>query len=268
MSEHGQSPLELREWGRPDAPTLVYWPGLNLAAPYQLDALGPRLAALGYRVLAVDPPGWRTPPLEREEYRPTALARRLLDTTHEARFVFLGWSWGATIGVHLAALAPERLGALALLDAGYTDFQDEPAFEPPDYDELVAQYRGYGFETWEEALAHTPVREAFRQEGARIVPRVAPQAAAAALVGVVEEPPSARLAALGDARTPVLLLAASATLERLGPGPLQRFRARVPHAEVVTLDALHDVLRHVPDETLSALAAFLSEAAPSRRSPA
>jgi pimeloyl-ACP methyl ester carboxylesterase len=261
------STLALREWGADDASPLVFWPGLNVAAPYQLDELAPRLCALGYRVLAVDPPGWRSAALSRGEYRPSALARRLLETLDQTRFTFVGWSWGATIGVHLGALAPERIEALALLDAGYTDFQDEPDFEPPDYEELVAGYRDSGFDDWADALAHTPVREAFREEGGRVVPRVAPEAAAAALLGVIEEPPSEKLAALSAANVPVLLVVASATTERLGPRPLERFRARVPRGEIVTLESPHDVVRYAPVETFAALAAFLSATAASRRSP-
>lgn len=271
-AEDGLAPgrgLSVRAWGAAGAPPLVYWPGLTIAASFHLDPYAPHLAELGYRVLAVDPPGWRSPPLPRAEYRPTALTGRLLDAIEEPRFAFVGWSWGATIGVHLGALAPERLTALALLDAGYTDFQDDPAFAVRAYDELVEEYGGYAFESWDEALGHASVREAFREEDGRIRPAVAPEAAAGALVGVVEEPPSEALAALATAPFPVLLVAASATAERVGPVPLERFRERVPAARVITVESPHDVLAHATDETLAALAELLaSAAAASRRSPA
>ena len=37
------------------------------------------------------------------------------------RFDYVGWSWGASIGVHVAAGHADRLTALVLLDAGHTD---------------------------------------------------------------------------------------------------------------------------------------------------
>ena len=118
-------PLAVREWPADGAP-LLYWPGLNANGPLELDDVGPVWAgAYGQRVLAISPPGLgETPALEPEEYRPSQLARlvvRLLDELGLERATFAGFSWGAFVGCRLAALAPERLSALVLLEGGHVD---------------------------------------------------------------------------------------------------------------------------------------------------
>ena len=109
----------------------MFWPGLNPSAPWTLVEAGPAWAdRYGLRVLAVSPPGWETPPLPAERYRPRALGRLVcsqLDGLKLGRVAYVGASWGASIGCHLAATAPERLSGLVLLDAGYLDSQDLPA---------------------------------------------------------------------------------------------------------------------------------------------
>ena len=41
-------------------------------------------------------------------------------------FAFGGWSWGASIGVHLGAANPTRVTALVLIDAGHTEAHPRP----------------------------------------------------------------------------------------------------------------------------------------------
>jgi pimeloyl-ACP methyl ester carboxylesterase len=92
----------------------------------------------------VSAPGWETPPLEPDEYRPRMLAGlvvALLDVLERERAAFVGFSWGASIGVHLAAAHWERLSALVLLDAGYTDLQDQPGFVEQSREELLEAAR-------------------------------------------------------------------------------------------------------------------------------
>jgi pimeloyl-ACP methyl ester carboxylesterase len=93
----------------------------------------------GLRVLALDAPGFgSSPALEPSAYHPHALADlvpRLLDALDLDRTPFVGFSWGGDIGCHVAALHPDRLTALVLLDAGYADppFDASQPFE--DYAE-------------------------------------------------------------------------------------------------------------------------------------
>ena len=103
----------------PDRPvTLVFWPGLSPGWESQLDGVAPLLAEAGVRVIAVAPPWDRPTP---DDYLPSRLAEYVLDAVAVDRFVYMGFSWGGSIGVQLAADRPERLDGLILLDAGYRD---------------------------------------------------------------------------------------------------------------------------------------------------
>jgi lipase len=276
-------PLAVREWGAPDAPPLVFWPGLNPSAPWQLLEAGPLWAErFGLRVLAVSPPGWETPPLRFDEYRPTALARRvvaLLDLLELNRVAYVGFSWGASIGVHLAGLSPERLTALVLLDAGYTDFQDIPDFEEQDPAEMTETIRKQGrFTSWDEYLeamrARTRtwrpaleqrVRAAAEERDGAVVVRVPPEPVVAAAEGVVRERPSAALDALRHANVPVLVVAASQTIEEeWALAALARFRTAVPGAEIRTVDSGHDVLADAPGESIPLVGEWLNAVTISR----
>jgi hypothetical protein len=53
-------------------------------------------------------------------------------------------------------------------------------------------------------------------------------------------------------------VAATETLERFGRAPLARFRAAVPHGEVVILESGHDPLADALDETVVAVGAFVT----------
>jgi pimeloyl-ACP methyl ester carboxylesterase len=247
----------------------VCWAGLNLPAHAHFDEAGPILAErFGLGVQAVEPPGWTTPPLTPESYRPTELASLVVPLL-APRSLFLGWSWGATIGAHLGALAPDALVALVLLDAGYTDLQDDPAFRERSLEELRGEFRGapIRFDSWDGYLAaarervrswrpalEARARAAMREDDGSIVPLVAPETLADALHGVAVERPSS---ALSEIRCPVLLVAATETLERLGRAPLERFRAAVPHGEVVTIESGHDLLADALDETVAAVGDFV-----------
>ena len=271
--------IAYREWGRADAPTLVFWPGLQLPAHVMLNEHGPGLArAAGRRVLALSPPGWETPALAAGEYLPSALVRRLvglLDELELERVAFVGFSWGASIGCHLAATAPDRLDALVLLDAGYTDAQDRPGFVDTDLKTVTAETveaaRPLRWSSWEECFAtfhqyvrewspshERRLREGLREEDGVITPIVPPEVAAAAAYGVIAERPSATVDRLGRLELPILLVVASDTVgTEYGAAALERFRAAVPTAEVVELDSGHDLLADKPRETISALGGWL-----------
>jgi pimeloyl-ACP methyl ester carboxylesterase len=263
-------PLRLREWGEEGSPPLLFWPGLNPSAHAQLGEAGPAWAKeFGLRVLCVSPPGWETDPLPPERYRATALADlavAALDALGFERAAFAGFSWGASIGCHLAARAPERLNALVLLDAGYTNFQDQPDFESTTLEATIDEVRSRSleFESWAEVYAmfkqrarswrpalEERVRAGMIERGGVLAPRVAPETAGAAWHGVVAEPPRDAIPALADNDVPILLLTASETIgEEWAAQALQRFRVAVPRADVVEVDSGHDLLADAPQETI------------------
>jgi pimeloyl-ACP methyl ester carboxylesterase len=273
--------VRMREWGDENAPPLVFWPGLNPSAHVQLEEVGRQLADdNGLWVLAISPPGWELPPLESSAYRPSLLAGmivRTLDGLAIERAAFCGHSWGASIGCHLAVRHPERLSALVLLDAGYTNFQDRPDFEDESLEELTKRLRDSApvFESWNDYLksarsrtrAWRPALEArtragMREREGKIVARVPPEAVAAALHGVGQEPPRDVLALDAEPRCPTLLVVASESLEQeWAAQALEDFRARVPSAEVMELDSGHDLLADAPKETTRVVGEWLRLAA-------
>lgn len=263
-------PLRLREWGDEGGPALLFWPGLNPSAHEQLIEAGPVWAeTFGFRVLAVSPPGWETEPLPADGYRTTALAQlaiAAIDELELGRAVFVGFSWGASIGCHLGARAAERLNALVLLDAGYTNFQDDPDFEPKTLEETIEgmRQRAPRFERWDDVRAmfeqhvrswrpalDERVRAGLIERDGVITARVAPETAAAAWYGVVTEPPRDAIPELARNDIPVLLITASDTIGKdWAAKALARFRDAVPRAEVVEVDSGHDLLADAPEETI------------------
>jgi pimeloyl-ACP methyl ester carboxylesterase len=219
---------------------LVFWPGLNAAAPTKLDDAGPVWSdAYGLHVIAISPPGWETDPLPAQAYGTSKLARLVvdaLDALELERANFVGFSWGASIGCHLGALAPERLTSLVFLDAGYTNFQDQPDFEPLTLEETMERVRAGGI-----ALGG-----------------VAAETIAAAWFGVVDEPPAAAVPGLAANDVPILLVTASQTVgEEWAEAALRRFLHAVPRAEVVEVESSHDLLADAPAETIAIVGEWL-----------
>ena len=265
----------LREWGEPDAPAVLYWHGLSVWGPWELLESGPGWSrGAGVRLLAVSAPGWETPPLA--DYSMTALARLLvavLDALGLERAAFVGFSWGASIGSHLAADFPARLESLVLLDAGYTDVLP-PAGQPePTLAELVASYRAQDlrfrgfqeyeahmrprFRSWRPAVA-AAVRAGMREEGGWVVPRVPAEVVAAGALGGMRQPPSRRLPEVGRAGVPLLLLASDATLAtRYGREAFDRFRRQLPGADVEVLSSSHYLLVDAPARTVATVGRWL-----------
>jgi pimeloyl-ACP methyl ester carboxylesterase len=259
-------PLELltHEWGALDGRPLLFWPGLNPWGSLQLLEVGPLLAERGFRVIAIAAPGaGETPSLDDpDDYLPSRLAQLVIDLADGAgceRFVFMGHSWGGTIGVQLAAMHPERVEALVLLDAGYSDFGTDESRE-----ELVRRFEAdqaeFAFESWdaffdfvrERVREWRPSLEPRYREGmvevdGKIVPRASARAAAWARYGLAAEPPRAAHARLS---APVLLLLAA-------DADPEDFAERVPQAVVERVDSGHDIVEDAPDETARLVAEWL-----------
>lgn len=241
-----------REWGDPGGRPLVFWPGLNPWGELQLVEVGPLLAARGFRIVSIAPPRLEDP----DAYLPSRLARYALDVTGLERFAFMGHSWGASIGVHLAANHPERVEALVLLDAGHTDVspiesRDELARE------FEAEQAAFTFESWDayfdwvrdrvrdwRSSLEPRYREAMMERDGHVVARSDPRAAAWALYGVAVEPPSAQLARV---KAPTLLVLSAGNDDAAA---LEQFRRALPDARVEVVDSGHDIVEDAPEETV------------------
>jgi pimeloyl-ACP methyl ester carboxylesterase len=190
------------------------------------------------------------------------------------RVVFVGFSWGATIGAHLAATSPQRLAALVLLDAGYSDRQDEADFSERSLAEVEAEARAqqerFRFADWNAFIDTVSARPNWRpaledrfragmhEVGGEIVARSDAAAAAAALHALDLEPTAALLPA--QAALPILLLASDQAIAQDASARegLERFRAALPAATVERVeDAGHDLLADAPETIISLVARWL-----------
>ncbi len=269
----------VRKWGDENGRPLIYWHGLNPFGALELNEAAPAWAEEGFRVVAIAAPGIADseslPDLT--SYRPARLADLVIDLADAlgiGRFAYVGWSWGASIGVHLGARHPDRLDALVLLDAGHTDVPGDPGRSLDDViAELSLQEERYRFASWAAFLdAARATRPAWRpaleervragmQEDANgeIVARSDRRAAAAAWHGLLQEQPSSAHDALGLSGVRVLLVLATRndTSEEL-----ERFRAAVPQVETRKVDSDHDLLANAADETIRAVGDWLRSTVP------
>jgi pimeloyl-ACP methyl ester carboxylesterase len=269
----------VREWGDENGRPLIYWHGLNPFGALELNEAGPAWADEGFRVVAIAAPGIADTQslVDRTAYRPTRLADlvvELADALGFGRFAYVGWSWGASIGVHLGARHPDRLDALVLLDAGHTDIPGDPGRSLDDVlAELSAQQERYRFASWADFLdAVRATRSAWRpaleeriragmQEDAsgEIVARSDRRAAAAAWHGLLQEQPSSAHDALGRSGLPVLLVLAT---RNNTSNELELFRAAVPQVETREIDSDHDLLANAANETIQAVGEWLRSTVP------
>jgi 3-oxoadipate enol-lactonase len=269
-------PLVVREWGEGQRP-LVYWPGLTPFSALHLNEAGPAWAdEYGLRVISVAPPGVETEALAAEEYRLPRLAAlvvRLLDALDLERAAYIGYSWGASIGCFLGALFPERLSAVVLLDAGYQDVPTDGKSLAERIDDARTAQTALRFDSWDELFAAareaggrwSPEREerlraGMREEDGGLVVASSPDAMAAALHGVIEDPPTEQLAALGATGLPVLLVTSGERAgDEEGRAAVARFREAVPQAVVVHVEESgHDLLADAPTETIRVVGEFLA----------
>ncbi|MEQ8677628.1 MAG: alpha/beta hydrolase [Aggregatilineales bacterium] len=105
--------------GADDAPAIVLlhgW-GANIALVW---ALAQNLAPLGYRVFALDLPGFGEsddPPLAWSVFDYTNFVTRYLDAHQLDRILLFGHSFGGRLGLILAAEHPERITRMVLADS-------------------------------------------------------------------------------------------------------------------------------------------------------
>jgi pimeloyl-ACP methyl ester carboxylesterase len=268
--------ITLREWGEADGLPLLYWHGLNPFGALELNEAGPAWAADGFRVVAFAAPGIAdTNALDGlAGYRPTALADLVVeaaDAMQLERFAFVGWSWGASIGVHLGVRYASRLCAVVLLDAGHTDIPGDPERTLEDVlADLGDRQERYRFQTWEDFFAEARrsrpkwrpaleerLRAGMRESERGIVANSDRRAAAAAWYGLLQQQPSTTHGELGRLDVPILLVVASGndTTEEL-----DRFRRLVPRADACELESGHDLLADAPDETIALVSEWLRSA--------
>jgi pimeloyl-ACP methyl ester carboxylesterase len=270
-------PIRVRVWEhRAGGLPVLFWHGLNPFGALQLNEAGPALAGIGFTVVSIAAPGMADSPPLRDPtgYRPTRLAglvTGVADALGVDRFAFIGWSWGASIGVHLTARAPERLRAVVLLDAGHTDIPGDASqtldaamdavagsperYQYEDWDPFLEAARE-GQPNWRPALEERLRAGMVERDGA-VVAASDRRAVAAAWHGLLQEQPSTTFGALGTTAVPMLLVVGS---RNDTAAELRRFRTAVPACAIETIDAGHDLLADAPRETVDLVASWLLRA--------
>jgi pimeloyl-ACP methyl ester carboxylesterase len=261
--------LVIRSWGDAGAPVVVFLHGLGLLGPLLTDEAAEAWAARGFRVLAPNLPGFGgSAAVSRDDYRPSRLAELLLLELPD-RFALVGFSWGGTIGCHVVAQAPERVVALALVDVGYQTPPSDPAPYEQQLEEARAESEEMRYADADAFLAaarpHFSPRvtdaqllASVREEAGELVPELTPEVYASALHGVELEPPQRLLGALGEARLPVLLLAAGQPESDQRAAEVEAFEQAVPQATVRHFpEAGHNVLFDAADEAIPGVGDWL-----------
>lgn len=278
--EVGDVELAVHLWGPADGPPVLFWHAVGpVASGLYASELAEPLTRARFRLIAPDGPGFGASPLQPEgRYEMPALVELvggLLDQLGATRAAFVGHSWGGTIGVHAASTLPDRIAALALLDAAYADPSQLPGRSELLHvsRERLAPWRFADEEAAREHLRENVLeyresffavcRAALREEEGELVPVTTPEARARALGGIVDWPATRTHAALAASGSPLLVLVAGqppeAEPERTGD--LERFTATVPQAEIRRLEACgHDLIADAGPEVGRILAEWLSRA--------
>ncbi len=255
--------LAVRELGAPDDIPIVFWHGLGPGHSGATFAVAAEpLARAGYRVLAIDAPGFgRSPRVSDEEYALDELARlvwAVADALAIERVVVAGHSWGGSVAVFSAAARPDRTAALVLYDSGTSDFADHPLADlDATLEQLIDSQRELsGAESWDrlvellraEKLDQPWTLDAWRDAttigpDGTVAVRASAEARGAAAYQAMRGRPSGRWSELAAGRVPTLVVLATeppdarAANERL----LSRFLDAVPQTEVLRPGCRHQV---------------------------
>ncbi len=252
--------------------TLLHGAGLN-AHTWDTTVL-----ALGLPVLAVDLAGhgdssWR----DDADYAPRTLAVDVADALDEwtdAPQLIVGQSLGGLTGAALAARRPDLVAALVVVDitpgidtsAGPAALREFYA-GPTDFgtrDELVDRAMSLGFggtrpETERGVFLNTRVRSDGRIEWKHHFAHLAAQTLAAHDAGDVAAPSPLSSAGWEDlAKTSAPLTLVQAQRGFVTADDAKEFARRLPHADVISVDATHNVQETAPVELSTLIAASAS----------
>jgi pimeloyl-ACP methyl ester carboxylesterase len=276
-----------REWGPPEGRPLVFWHALGAATS---GAMAHETASIladrhGVRTVALDCPGYgASPALPAGRYGVLALSallRGVVERLELERPLLMGHSWGGLIVEAAAAVRPNGVSGLVLLDSGHLDYQDVPSF-PSDtsWEALLAEAsrpeRQWRFADRDElrdelgdglprlvteALLDAALAGMRLSEEGDLVGIPTPEVRAASMAGLCDVRATTLWPAIAESRLPILLLLGSepAELRTQNEAYLPAFREAFPEAHTSFVErAGHGLLIDLPDEVAARIGVWLA----------
>jgi pimeloyl-ACP methyl ester carboxylesterase len=238
--------ISVERWGDEGGKPLFYWHGGG-GGSEETALLAPPLVAAGYTLYALDAPGYgSSEPLAPDGYAQPSLAGLATDLLSDLGLspaIWIGYSWGASVGLHTAARFPDSIRGLALLDGGYLVAEDDPDYNADtDYDDELEELRrrAAAGESWD--APHEVIGAAMVASRSAPCPPLYPLVQASGI--------------------PVLLAHATEPreLQALRRVAIERFRAALPDARLAPIpSATHGVLQDNGPEVIRVLLAWLDE---------
>jgi 3-oxoadipate enol-lactonase len=195
------------------------------------------LAAAGYRVIAVDLPGFGEAPVPSDEDAPWADVLETMDALGVERATLVGNSFGGAVALRMAAVAPARVTALALISVPPPDLAQPSAELRSAWEaETAALERGdieaavrAAVDAWTLPGAPRNLRErvADMQRRALTAQTQAPE--------VPEAPDPLELVGLAAIAVPALVAAGEHDMSDFLKGA-RRMAARLPHARHIEIE--------------------------------
>ena len=272
-------PLAVWEWPGGDPPALLlhgignygrYWEAFAEAVGGRLRLIAPDARGHGDSAKPQGAAAGGPDPHVTEAYAPSAFvgdAIAVLDACGVERAGVIGHSMGGFHAAVLAATHPERVSWLVIVDAGPEVLPEGAArarrlsLERPDWFAGRAAAEAYLRQTspgYPDSVYENRLRWLFREDSGRLHWRSSRDALARILAGSAERGSSWERAR--DIRAPTLLVRGtrSPVLSAEGARRLQR---TIPAAELIELDAGHNVALDRPRELADAVAAFAARLA-------
>jgi len=218
------------------------------------------------RVITPDLPGFGLSAKPPAGYTMEALATavgRLADAVGLDRFVMGGHSMGGYVAMRLAAMQPQRLAGLVLID---TRAAADGAEARKRRDAAIAQIRGGGREAFLDGFAANLVGNSTRERAPRIAEElrrladdVPDHALIGALAGMRDRPDSSEV--LAGLSVPALLVVGEEDTIST-PAEMAAMARRMPHGELAVIPAAgHTPTVERPVATAEVLVAFLRRVA-------
>ena len=275
--------LHFQEWGAADPrATVVLVHGLG-SSSHIWDLVGPRLAAGGFRVVALDQRGHGESDQPDQGYDFQSVVADLsgfmegVDVAGPT--VLVGHSWGASVVLHFAVAHPNRAAGIVLVDGGTSSpgerwswEETETRLRPPDIDGLqwadLHQRMSRNNGAYADPRAEAVGRSLFRVDAEGLVTRRFRISNHMQVVRALWEQRPAEL--LPQVRCPVLIVPARQAsdppdMKANKAAAVDRALQLLPQARVRWFDdTVHDVPLQRPRELATEVTEFTRQMAPER----